>query len=281
MQECPFAHRPAADATSPPAPAMKYGDYLKLRTILGGQEPLSPVSDEMLFIIQHQSAELWMKLLLHELTQASQLIRARRLSKAGRLLARSRRILDHMVNAWGVLATLEPLEFLAMRPYLGSSSGYQSCQFRELEFLLGNKNRGQMESHAHCPASLQTLRQRLAAPSIYDEVVRLLAARGFDIDPARLLSVADQQATRPDETVEAAWMTIYRAPEEYADLHDLGEQLVDFEDSFRQWRFRHMTTVDRIIGRRGGTGGSSGVPYLAKTLDFVLFPELWRIRSTL
>lgn len=260
--------------------SMSYGDYLSLGAILDAQHPLSPDHNEMLFIIQHQTSELWMKLALFELRAALASIRGDALPPAFKMLARVSRILEQLVQAWNVLATMTPSEYSAMRPYLGASSGFQSYQYRQLEFLLGNKNPQMLRPHAHRPDVLAQVRDTLEAPSLYDEVIRLLARRGFPIAPARL----ERDWTGPtehDASVEAAWLEIYRAPDAHWELYELAEELVDLEDAFRQWRFRHVTTVERIIGFKQGTGGTDGAPYLRKMLDVVLFPELWHVRTTL
>ncbi len=295
---CPFAGAHAPDAPHVPEAAgddaqagwhraqldfsqsMSYGDYLSLDPILDAQHPRSPDHNEMLFIIQHQTSELWMKLALYELRAALASIRDDALPPAFKMLARVSHVLEQLVQAWNVLATMTPSEYSAMRPYLGASSGFQSYQYRELEFILGNKNAQMLRPHAHRPAIHAHLEASLQAPSLYDEVIRLLARRGFPIAPERL--DADwTQPTRHDRTVEAAWLAVYREPNAHWELYEMAEELVDLEDAFRQWRFRHVTTVERIIGFKQGTGGTSGAPYLRKMLDVVLFPELWHVRTTL
>lgn len=275
---CPFSG--ARNALAPRTGDGRYGDYLSLQHILHSQVPRSEVPDELLFIIQHQTAELWMKLMLHELTLATHHVGRQDLPRTFKALTRVQRIMEHLIHAWSVLATLTPNDFLAMRPALGSASGHQSVQFREIEFLLGNKCARHLEDHAEDPAALRALQARLLAPSLYDEVVRLLAARGLAIAPARLQAAVDEP-TGYDASVEAAWLTVYRAPEAHRDLYELAEQLVALEDNVRHWRFRHIGMVERVIGRRQGTGGSSGADYLRKTLDTLLFPELWNLRTVL
>lgn len=282
--------QPTHDASAAPAgwhnarldfsKAMSYGDYLSLDAILTAQHPLSQDPNELLFIVQHQTSELWMKLALHELRGALGNIQADDLRPAFKQLARVSRIMEQLVHAWSVLATLTPSEYSAMRPSLGSSSGFQSYQYRQIEFLLGNKNVRMLQPHAHRADILEQVRATLEAPSFYDEVVRLLARRGFPIAAGRL----DRDWTTPTEyaaSVEAAWLEIYRNPHEHWDLYEMAEELVDLEDAFRQWRFRHVTTVERIIGFKQGTGGTNGAPYLRKMLDVVLFPELWHVRTVL
>lgn len=260
--------------------AMSYGDYLSLGAILSAQQPLSPDPNELLFIIQHQTTELWMKLVLHELRVALEAIHSDELPPALKVLARVARIFEQLVQAWNVLATLTPSEYSAIRPYLAQSSGFQSYQYRQLEFLLGNKNSHLLRPYAHSPEVLAQVRAMLDAPSLYDEVVLLLARRGFPITPARLARDW-AQPTQHDQTVEDAWIEVYRKPQKHWELYAMAEQLVDLEDMFRQWRFRHMTTVGRIIGLKQGTGGTSGVQYLRKVLDVTFFPELWHVRTIL
>jgi len=262
------------------ASTMSYGDYLQLDAVLGAQRPRSGTHDEMLFIVQHQTSELWMKLALHELRAARAAIADDRLAPAFKMLARVSRIMAQLVQAWEVLATLTPSEYSAMRPHLGSSSGFQSFQYREIEFMLGNKNPVMLRPHAHHPARHAEVEAALHAPSLYDESIRLIARRGFAIEPEQV--GRDWSAPRPfSDALEAAWLAVYRAPEAHWDLYELAEELVDLEDAFRQWRFRHVTTVERIIGFKAGTGGTVGVPYLRRMLDTVLFPELWKVRTDL
>ena len=256
--------------------SLTYSDYLGLDTLLASQHPRSPDHNEMLFIIQHQTSELWMKLMLHELRAAIANLHADHLPPAFKMLARVTRIMEQLVSAWTVLSTMTPPEYSQVRPFLGTSSGFQSPQYREIEFLLGNKNPARINMHdleqrAH-------LERVLVAPSIYDEAIGMLKREGFDVEP----TVADPTLPRPfDEAVEAAWLVVYRAPEQHWRLYELAEELIDLEDAFRQWRFRHVTTVERIIGFKPGTGGTGGVSYLRKMLDVVLFPELWQVRTDL
>ncbi|NIA54094.1 tryptophan 2,3-dioxygenase [Massilia sp. TW-1] len=260
--------------------SMSYGDYLGLDKILSAQAPLSPNHNEMLFIIQHQTSELWIKLMLHELQAVRTHIRTDDLPPAFKMLARVARIMDQLVHAWDVLATMTPPEYSAIRPYLASSSGFQSFQYRELEFILGNKNAAMLAVHQTSPEHHALLERELHAPSIYDEAVRLLGRSGLAIAPARL----DADPTRPtvqDDSVMAAWLEVYRDPEHHWALYELAEKLVDLETAFRFWRFRHVSTVERIIGFKTGTGGTAGVSYLRKMLDVVLFPELFALRTAL
>ena len=259
---------------------MSYGDYLHLDAILNAQHPLSPSHDEMLFIVQHQTSELWMKLLLHELSAAVRCVANDDLGSAFKMLARVSKIMEQLVHAWDVMATMTPSEYSAIRPYLSASSGFQSAQYRCIEFMLGNKNAAMLKPHAHRPDLLARVDAAWRAPSLYDEALRLLARRGLSV-PA---SQTERDWTRPYESndaVKEAWLVAYRDPKAHWDLYQLGEELTDLEDAFRLWRFRHVTTVERIIGFKRGTGGTSGVGYLRKMLDVVLFPEIWKLRTDL
>lgn len=259
---------------------MSYGDYLGLDQILTAQHPRSPNHNEMLFIVQHQTSELWIKLMLHELHAVRVQIRNNDLPPAFKMLSRVARIMDQLVHAWDVLATMTPSEYTAIRPYLGASSGFQSHQYRELEYLLGNKNAALLSVHESKPAIHATLSDALHTPSIYDEAIMLMARQGLAIDADRLQ--ADwTQSTTSNESVKEAWLQVYRAPEQHWSLYELAEKLVDMETAFRIWRFRHVTTVERIIGFKTGTGGTAGVSYLRKMLDVVLFPELFALRTAL
>ncbi len=259
---------------------MSYGDYLHLDEVLGAQQPRSGTHDEVLFIIQHQVSELWMKLLLHELEAAIGAVAGDQLQRAFKMLARVSKIMEQLVHAWDVLATMTPPEYSAMRPSLASSSGFQSWQYRMIEFRLGNKNAAMLKAHAHRPDLLALVQAAHDAPSLYDESLRLLARRGLPV-PADHLERDWAQPYVASAGVEQAWLIVYRDPEAYWDLYQLGEELTDLEDTFRLWRFRHVTTVERIIGFKRGTGGTSGVSYLRKMLDVVLFPEIWKLRTDL
>jgi tryptophan 2,3-dioxygenase len=259
---------------------MSYGDYLQLDAILGAQRPLSPAHDEMLFIVQHQTSELWMKLMLHELGAALHSIATDDLQTAFKMLARVSKIMEQLVHAWDVLATMTPPEYSAIRPYLGPSSGFQSVQYRCIEFALGNKNAAMLKPHAHHPERAALVQAAFVAPSLYDESLRLLARRGLNVPTSH----TERDWTQPyaaSDAVQDAWLVVYRSPREHWDLYQLGEELTDLEDAFRLWRFRHVTTVERIIGFKRGTGGTGGVSYLRKMLDVVLFPEIWRLRTEL
>jgi tryptophan 2,3-dioxygenase len=269
-----------ADAQPDLAREMTYGDYLKLDVILQAQQPLSPDHNEMLFIVQHQTSELWMKLMLHELAAAKANIARDELPPAFKMLARVSRIMEQLVHAWDVLATMTPAEYSAIRPYLASSSGFQSWQYRCIEFTLGNKNAAMLKPHEYHAERHATVRAAFEAPSLYDEALRLLARRGLPV-PASHVERDWTQPYPPSREVEQAWLIVYRAPQQHWDLYELGEELTDLEDAFRLWRFRHVTTVERVIGFKRGTGGTGGVSYLRKMLDVVLFPEIWQLRTDL
>lgn len=259
---------------------MTYGEYLHLDDILHAQHPLSPDHNEMLFIIQHQTSELWMKLMLHEMTAAIRNVANDELQPAFKMLARVGRIMEQLVQAWSVLATMTPPEYSAVRPYLARSSGFQSYQYREIEFRLGNKNAAMLKPHSHRADLLAQVQTAYEAPSLYDEALRLMARQGLPV-PQEYVERDWRLPYEVSDGVEAAWLIVYRDPKKYWDLYQLGEKLTDLEDAFRLWRFRHVTTVERIIGFKRGTGGTSGVSYLRKMLDVVLFPELWRLRTDL
>lgn len=259
---------------------MSYGDYLHLDEILNAQHPLSPAHDEMLFIVQHQTSELWMKLMLHEVRAATAAIAGGTRADAFKMLARVSRIMEQLVNAWSVLSTMTPPEYSAMRPYLANSSGFQSYQYRCIEFSLGNKNAAMLKPHEHRNDLLSQVQAAYEAPSLYDVSLQLLAREGLNV-PADRLQRDWTQPYEYSEGVEAAWLEVYRDPHKYWDLYQLGEKLADIEDAFRLWRFRHVTTVERVIGFKRGTGGTGGVSYLRKMLEVVLFPEIWRLRTSL
>ena len=258
--------------------SMSYGDYLNLDKLLSCQAPLSDAHDEMLFLVIHQASELWMKLAIHELTAAVAAIRDDNLQPAFKMLARVSRIQGQMIQSWDVLATMTPADYSAFRDKLGMSSGFQSYQYRSLEFLLGNKDRAMLGPHSHRPDLHALLTGLLEAPSLYDEAIRLLARRGLPIADSAL----KRDVTQPyeaDESVLAAWAEVYKNSTSYWDLYELAEELVDLEDSFQVWRFRHMKTVQRIIGFKRGTGGTAGVEYLRRAVDRPFFPELWQVRT--
>lgn len=260
--------------------SMSYGDYLHLDAVLGAQHPRSGEHDEMLFIVQHQTSELWMKLMLHELRAAITHIAHDELGTAFKMLARVSRIMEQLVHAWDVLATMTPPEYSAIRPHLASSSGFQSHQYRCIEFALGNKNAAMLKPHSHRADLLAQVQAAFEAPSLYDESLRLLARRGLVVPTSH----TERNWTLPYQAnaeVEQAWLQVYRDPKHHWDLYQLGEELTDLEDAFRLWRFRHVTTVERVIGFKRGTGGTGGVSYLRKMLDVVLFPEIWSLRTQL
>jgi tryptophan 2,3-dioxygenase len=260
--------------------SMSYGDYLSLATLLEAQHPKSGDHNEMLFIIQHQATELWLKLTLHELAAARAQIRGDDLQPAFKMLARVSRIFAQLVQSWDVLSTLTPSEYSIFRPALGASSGFQSHQYRMLEFMLGNRDPTLLKPFAHRAGIHDALAAELATPSLYDEALSLLSRRGFAI-PAALLTRDWRERREPSPEVEAAWLAVYADTTAHWDLYELAEKLVDLEDAFRQWRFRHVTTVERIIGNKRGTGGTSGVGYLQQAVGVQLFPELWRVRTQL
>jgi len=259
---------------------MSYGDYLRLDDILGAQAPLTDRHDEMLFVIIHQASELWMKLILHEIRGAIGQFRADDLGPAFKMLARVSRVQEQLVQSWSVLTTLTPADYLTFRDALGHASGFQSHQYRTLEYVLGNKDPRKLAQFRHRPDIHDAVAAALNGPSLYDETIGLLARRGFAIAPGQLdRDWAERRV--PDESVRAAWLAIYRDTEKHWDLYELAEKLIDLEDAFQTWRFRHLTTVERIIGHKRGTGGTSGVTYLKGALAYRFFPEIWDVRTVL
>lgn len=259
---------------------MSYGDYLALDAILGAQHPLSEAHDEMLFIIQHQTTELWMRLAIHELSAARRAIASDEVAPAMKMLARMSRIFEQLNGAWDVLRTMTPSEYTRFRSQLGQSSGFQSRQYRLIEYLLGNRNHAMLKPHAHDAETTKLLEAELATPSLYDEVLRLADRSGLKM-PAAVLARDVRETHGFSEGVLQAWRIVYEAPETHWMLYELAEKLVDFEDYFRRWRFNHVTTVERVIGFKRGTGGTGGVSYLKRMLEVELFPELWRVRTLL
>ncbi|MEK9280127.1 MULTISPECIES: tryptophan 2,3-dioxygenase [unclassified Bradyrhizobium] len=259
---------------------MSYGDYLALDAILTAQHPLSEAHDEMLFIIQHQTTELWMRLAIHELSAARRAIARDDVAPAMKMLARVSRIFEQLNSAWDVLRTMTPSEYTRFRSKLGQSSGFQSRQYRLIEYLLGNRNHAMLKPHAHDAEVTKLLEAELATPSLYDEVLRLADRHGLKM-PASVLSRDVRETHSLHEGVLQAWREVYEAPETHWMLYELAEKLVDFEDYFRRWRFNHVTTVERVIGFKRGTGGTGGVSYLKRMLEVELFPELWRVRTIL
>jgi tryptophan 2,3-dioxygenase len=259
---------------------LSYGRYLALDQLLACQRPVSDSHDELMFIVIHQATELWLKLIVHELRAARARIIADDLQPAFKMLARVSRVQAQLIQSWDVLSTLTPSDYLTFRDRLGPASGLQSHQYRLLEFILGQKRPAMLAVHHHTPEIEAELRRELEAPSLYDEAIRLLARRGF----ALAAEVVERDWTRPhraEPSVLAAWQAIYRDPQGRWDLYELAEELVDLEDWFRQWRFRHLTTVERIIGHKTGTGGTAGVSYLRRAIDVRCFPELWQVRTEL
>lgn len=277
-QGCPF--NPADDGAQMDFDGrMSYGDYLSLDMLLTAQNPWSDTHDEMLFIIQHQTSELWMRLAIHELQAARARLIKGEARQAFKMLARVARIFEQLNSAWDVLRTMTPSDYTAFRDALGQSSGFQSHQYRLIEFMLGNRNKAMLKPHAHRPDLVALLEAELAQPSLYDVALRALHAR-FAL-PDTVINRDLSEAYQASEAVEAAWSEVYRAPEAHWELYELAEKLVDFEDYFRRWRFNHVTTVERVIGFKRGTGGTGGVNYLKRMLEVELFPELWHLRTTL
>ncbi|QYZ70742.1 tryptophan 2,3-dioxygenase [Neotabrizicola shimadae] len=259
---------------------MSYGDYLQIDRILTAQSPLSPAHDEMLFIIQHQTSELWMKLALHELDAARRMIAADRAQEAFKMLARVARIFEQLNSAWDVLRTMTPSDYTTFRATLGQSSGFQSWQYRLIEYAVGNRNLAMLRPHAHRPDLTEKLEAELARPSLYDEALRHLSRMGLPV-PENVIERDLRQPWEWNQQVQDVWEIVYRDPASHWQAYDLAEKLVDFEDYFRRWRFNHVTTVERVIGIKRGTGGTSGVSYLRRMLEVELFPELWRLRTAL
>jgi tryptophan 2,3-dioxygenase len=261
---------------------MSYGDYLRLDLLLSAQRPQSnpPQHDELLFIVQHQTSELWLKLLVHELRSARALLRTDDLSPALKRLARVKHVQHVLTDQWSVLATMTPSEYALIRPFLATSSGFQSAQYREVEFLLGNKNADMVKVFGHEPAAQAELEQLLHEPSLYDEFLAYLSRRGYAV-PADIL---DRDWSRPHhlhpELVDT-FASVYAAPEKHWGVYETCEELVDVEDNFQEWRFRHLQVVQRTIGHKTGTGGSSGVDFLRRALDLTFFPELYEVRTRL
>ncbi len=259
---------------------MSYGDYLHLDAVLGAQHPQSAAHDEMLFIIQHQTSELWMRLAIHELGAARDALSSGSARPAFKMLTRVARIFEQLNNAWDVLRTMTPSEYTEFRASLGQSSGFQSWQYRMIEFAVGNRNVAMIEPHAHRPGIADMLRAELTRPSLYDTALRLLDAAGHTV-PEQVLGRDLSRPYRADDGVMEAWAQVYRDPQANWELYELAEKLVDFEDYFRRWRFNHVTTVERIIGFKRGTGGTSGTAYLRRMLEVEIFPELWHLRTAL
>ncbi len=276
---CPF--NPADDGAETSFDGrMSYGDYLRIDAILGAQAMLTGAHDELLFIIQHQTSELWMRLALHELDAARAMIAADRAREAFKMLARVARIFEQLNNAWDVLRTMTPADYSTFRNGLGQSSGFQSHQYRLIEYALGNRNLAMLRPHAHRPDLLALLEGELARPSLYDEALRWLSRAGHPV-PGDVLTRDLRGPMASDDRVQDIWTAVYRDPVAHWEAYELAEKLVDLEDYFRRWRFNHVTTVERVIGLKRGTGGTSGVGYLRRMLEVELFPELWRLRTVL
>lgn len=264
----------------PPRTEISYNSYLRLDSLLSSQHPLTTAHDETLFIIQHQTSELWMKLIIHELNEVRTSVNKNDIQRANKILARVARIFDQLTSAWDVLRTMTPNEYTVFRDSLGHSSGFHSFQYRLIEYLLGNRDLGILQFHERNPTHYKVLDKELQTPSIYDCVIaamyRQLKGGSSQPPPAQLRSPRQHVAE-----VQELWQVVYEESYKHWSLYEIAEKLVDLEDYFRRWRFNHVTTVERIIGLKQGTGGSSGVPFLRQRLDIVLFPELWRVRGEL
>lgn len=259
---------------------MSYSDYLSLDPILNAQNPISDAHDEMLFIIQHQTSELWMRLAIHELQAARNLLLAGDTRPAFKMLSRVARIFEQLNSAWDVLRTMTPSDYTTFRETLGQSSGFQSWQYRLVEFMVGNRNPAMLKPHEHREEYVKPLMAELQEPSLYDVALRALDAGGVSV-PVEILNRDLSESYQANDAVMQAWSVVYKDPSKYWELYELAEKLVDFEDYFRRWRFNHVTTVERIIGFKRGTGGTSGTSYLRKMLDVEIFPELWHLRTDL
>lgn len=260
--------------------SQSYGEYLHLDLLLAAQQPLTAEHSEMLFIVAHQVSELWMRLMRHELSAVMGCVRRDDLDPSFKMLTRVAHVQTQLLAVWEVLATMTPFDYAAFRNALGRSSGFQSWQYRLIEFLLGNKTAELIAVHKRDPKIYQQLAQTLCAPSLYDEVLRLLSRRGYEV-PQELLVRDFTQPYRASKQVTAAWLSVYHNARKDWDLYELAERLVDLDHHFQLWRFHHMKTVERIIGYKAGTGGTAGVSYLAKALRLRLFPELWELRSSM
>jgi tryptophan 2,3-dioxygenase len=285
MSEHEPAVKPFVDVSDEPVhwdltQSLSYSQYLNLDRLLGAQRPLSYQHDEMLFIVIHQVSELWMKLCLHELNAVVACVQRDDLGPTFKMLSRVSTIQQQLLQSWDVLATITPYDYSAFRNTLGRSSGFQSPQYRMLEFLIGNKNADLIEVFRSDPEAYELLERALSAPSLYDEVLRLLSRRGLAIPP-QALDRDFAQAYQANKQVAAAWLSVYHNSVKDWDLYELAERLVDLDYKFQLWRFTHMKTVERIIGAKRGTGGTGGVSYLTKALELKFFPELWTIRASM
>ena len=261
---------------------MTYSRYLGLEDLLSAQRPLSnPVHhDEMLFIVIHQATELWLKLMIHEIRAANAAVRAGDLATSFKILARVKHVMALLIHQWDVLATLTPSEYTQFRDVLGSGSGFQSVQYRVVEFLLGNKDDRMLRVHAHDEHATSELNRALDEPSVYDVFLKHLAGKGFDV-PREVLERSVRDAHTPHEGIVEVFRQIYANPDQHWEAYEMAEKLVDVGEQFSLWRFRHMKVVERIIGYKTGTGGSSGVSFLRKMIDHRFFPELWTVRTHL
>jgi tryptophan 2,3-dioxygenase len=260
--------------------SLSYGEYLQLDKVLDAQKPLTYEHDEMMFILVHQTSELWMRLMLHELRGVLECVRRDNLDPSFKMLARVSRVQTQLISTWDVLSTMTPFEYSAFRNALGRSSGFQSYQYRTLEFLLGNKHAEMIEVHKRDPKVYESLQRTLESPSLYDEALRLLSRRGYGI-PEDYLTRDFKEPYRASKQVAGAWLGVYHNAEKDWDLYELAERLVDLDHKFQLWRCHHLKTVERIIGYKPGTGGTGGVSYLAKALELKFFPELWQIRTSM
>jgi tryptophan 2,3-dioxygenase len=258
---------------------MSYGDYLQLDQVLHAQTLRSTAHDELLFIIQHQTSELWMKLAIHEISAAREALLQRDFQPAFKMLARVSRIFEQLNSAWDVLRTMTPSEYTQFRDDLGQSSGFQSHQYRLIEYMLGNRNAAMLRPHEHKADILTVLQDELTRPSLYDAALQVLN-EAIPL-PTEVLQRNLSDKHQPHPIVQAAWAVVYQNPKQYWTLYQLAEKLVDFEDYFRRWRFNHVTTVERVIGFKRGTGGTGGVSYLKRMLEVELFPEIWHVRTDL
>jgi tryptophan 2,3-dioxygenase len=260
--------------------SLSYGEYLQLDKLLDAQKPLTYEHDEMMFILVHQTSELWLRLFLHELNGVMTCVRKDELDPSFKMLARISRVQTQLTSTWDVLSTMTPAEYSLFRNALGRSSGFQSVQYRLLEFMLGNKHADMVAVHRRDPKAQETLRIALEQPSLYDEVLKLLSRRGYGI-PESHLSRDFKEAYQANKQVAGAWLGVYHNAEKDWDLYELAERLVDLDQKFQLWRCHHLKTVERIIGYKPGTGGTGGVSYLAKALELKFFPELWQIRTSM
>ena len=260
--------------------SLSYSEYLGLDKLLDAQKPLTFQHDEMMFIIVHQTSELWMRLFRHELTGVLECVQKDNLDPSFKMLARIARVQTQLTATWDVLSTMTPAEYSAFRNALGRSSGFQSVQYRLIEFMLGNKHPAMVDVHRRDPQAQEQLRRALEAPSLYDEVLRLLSRRGYGI-PESHLSRDFTEPYQANKQVAGAWLGVYHNAEKDWDLYELAERLVDLDQKFQLWRFHHLKTVERVIGYKPGTGGTGGVSYLAKALELKFFPELWQVRTSM